>query len=86
VSCDINYYIRLANNISAVALREIRRYQHSTELLIPRAPFYKLVREIAGDLARFHGGWRFQGQALMALQEASEAYLVHLFEGERLRL
>jgi histone H3/H4 len=85
VSCDINYYIRLANNISAVALREIRRYQHSTELLIPRAPFYKLVREIAGDLAGSQG-WRFQGQALVALQEASEAYLVHLFEGERLRL
>jgi histone H3 len=85
VSYDINYYIRLTNNISAVTLRQIRRYQNLTELLIPRAPFNRLVREIAGDLV-IREGWRFQGHALMALQEASEAYLVHLFEGERLRL
>ncbi|KAF8625029.1 hypothetical protein AX17_006943, partial [Amanita inopinata Kibby_2008] len=32
-----------------VALREIRRYQKSTELLIRKLPFQRLVREIAQD-------------------------------------
>jgi histone H3 len=53
-----------------VALREIRRYQKSTELLIRKLPFQRLVREIAQDFK--------------ALQEASEAYLVGLFEDTNL--
>ena len=56
-----------------VALREIRRYQKSTELLIRKLPFQRLVREIAQD---FKTDLRFQSSAVMALQEASEAYLV----------
>ncbi|XP_072027180.1 uncharacterized protein [Amphiura filiformis] len=60
-----------------VALREIRRYQKSTELLIRKLPFQRLVREIAQD---FKTELRFQSSAVMALQEASEAYLVGLFE------
>jgi len=60
-----------------VALREIRRYQKSTELLIRKLPFQRLVREIAQD---FKDDLRFQAAAIMALQEASEAYLVGLFE------
>jgi histone H3 len=60
-----------------VALREIRRYQKSTELLIRKLPFQRLVREIAQD---FKTDLRFQGSAIAALQEASEAYLVGLFE------
>ena len=56
-----------------VALREIRRYQKSTELLIRQLPFQRLVREIAQD---FKTDLRFQSSAVMALQEASEAYLV----------
>jgi histone H3/H4 len=60
-----------------VALREIRRYQKSTELLIRKLPFQRLVREIAQD---FKTNLRFQSSAVMALQEASEAYLVGLFE------
>ncbi|KAK0522819.1 histone H3.1 [Tilletia horrida] len=67
-----------------VALREIRRYQKSTELLIRKMPFQRLVRDIMGDkfgFARpdvpFH---RIQTGALAALQEASEAYLVELFQ------
>ncbi|XP_064610022.1 histone H3, embryonic-like [Liolophura sinensis] len=56
-----------------VALREIRRYQKSTELLIRKLPFQRLVREI-----------RFQSSAVMALQEASESYLVGLFEDTNL--
>ncbi|KAF5334573.1 hypothetical protein D9758_018364 [Tetrapyrgos nigripes] len=60
-----------------VALREIRRYQKSTELLIRKLPFQRLVREIAQD---FKTDLRFQSSAVMALQEAAEAYLVSLFE------
>ncbi|KAL0476894.1 his-2 [Acrasis kona] len=64
-----------------VALREIRRYQKSTELLIRRAPFQRLVREIAQD---YKSDLRFQQSAVDALQEASEAYLVGLFEDTNL--
>ncbi|XP_007535144.1 histone H3.1t [Erinaceus europaeus] len=60
-----------------VALREIRRYQKSTEMLIRRRPFQRLVREIGQD---FEIQLRFQSSALLALQEACEAYLVGLFE------
>ena len=64
-----------------VALRDIRRYQKSTELLIRKLPFQRLVREIAQD---FKTDLRFQSSAVMALQEASEAYLVGLFEDTNL--
>uniref|UniRef100_A0A915DJR2 Histone H2A/H2B/H3 domain-containing protein n=1 Tax=Ditylenchus dipsaci TaxID=166011 RepID=A0A915DJR2_9BILA len=64
-----------------VALREIRRYQKSTELLIRKLPFQRLVREIAQD---FKTDLRFQSSAVLALQEASEAYLVGLFEDTNL--
>ncbi|XP_004717866.2 histone H3-like [Echinops telfairi] len=64
-----------------VALREIRRYQKSTELLIRKLPFQRLVREIAQD---FKTDLRFQSSAVMALQEAREAYLVGLFEDTNL--
>ncbi|XP_042539921.1 uncharacterized protein LOC122111268 [Dipodomys spectabilis] len=66
-----------------VALREIRRYQKSTELLIRKLPFQRLVREIAQD---FKTDLRFQSSAVMALQEACEAYLVGLFEDTNLCL
>ena len=64
-----------------VALREIRKYQKSTEFLIRKAPFQRLVREIA-QVAK--GDLRFQSSALGASQEASEAYLVGLFEDTNL--
>ena len=64
-----------------VALREIRKYQKSTELLIRKLPFQRLVREVAQD---FKNDLRFQGSAVMALQEAAEAYLVSLFEDTNL--
>ena len=68
-----------------VALREIRRYQKSTELLIRRLPFQRLVREIAQDLSGdISKTYRFQSSAVAALQEASEAYLVGLFEDTNL--
>ena len=64
-----------------VALREIRRYQKSTDLLLRRLPFQRLVREVAQD---FKTDLRFQASAIMALQESTEAYLVGLFEDSNL--
>ena len=64
-----------------VALREIRKFQKSTDLLIRKLPFQKVVREIAGE---FKSDLRFQSQAVLALQEAAEAYLVGLFEDTNL--
>jgi len=64
-----------------VALREIRRYQKSTELLIRKLPFQRLLREIAMD---FMTDLRFQSTAILAMQEAAEAYLVGLFEDTNL--
>ena len=60
-----------------VALREIRWSQKSTDLLIRRLPFQRLVREIAQE---FKSDLRFQTSAVQAIQEAAEAYLVGLFE------
>lgn len=60
------------------ALREIRVYQTSTDLLIRRLPFARLVREIQQSMMR--ETFRWQGSAILALQEASEAFLVGLFE------
>lgn len=64
-----------------VALREIRKYQKTTDLLIRRIPFQRLVKEIAQD---FKTDARFQQGAMLALQEASEAFLVGLFEDANL--
>ena len=64
-----------------VALREIRRYQKSTELLIPKLPFQRLVREIA---QQYKTDLRFKSDSLGALHEACEAYLVGLFEDTNL--
>ena len=69
-----------------LALREIRRYQASTELLILKLPFARLVREIALNVLPYQTGQdlRWQSQAIQALQEASEVFLVHLFEDTNL--
>lgn len=64
------------------ALMEIRRYQKMTELLIPKLPFSRLIREICTAITP--KDLRFQSSALLALQEASEAYLVQLFEDTNL--
>ena len=60
-----------------VALREIRKYQKSTEFLLRKAPFQGLVREITQN---YKGDLHFQSSALGVSQEASEVYLVGLFE------
>ena len=60
-----------------VALREIRKYQKSTELLIKKLPFQRLLREIAQKIKH---DLRFQSTAILALQEAAEDYLVKMFQ------
>ena len=65
-----------------IALREIRRFQNTTNNLIPRLPFQRLVREIAADTKLEFV--RFQTAALSALQEAAETYIVNLFESTNL--
>ena len=69
-----------------VALREIRRYQKSCDLLIAKAPFSRLCREIIVDVAKVFKkpDWRWTLSSLMANQEAAEAYLVGLFEDTNL--
>ena len=76
-----DFYNILDFRPGTVALREIRKYQKSTELLIRKLPFQRLVREVAQD---FKTDLRFQSHAIMALQEASEAYLTSLFEDTNL--
>lgn len=58
------------------ALQEIIRLQRTTHLLIPRLPFQRVIREI---LQEFHVDFRVQGQAIEALRESSELYLVQMF-------
>jgi len=67
-----------------VSLREIRKYQRTTELLIRKLPFQRLIREIANDIVGDKIQLRFQTTAIAALQEAAEAYLVGLFEDTNL--
>ena len=63
--------------VGTVALREIRKYQRSTDLLIRKAPFNRLVREVTQDFSR---GLRFNHFAFAALQEASEYAMGKILE------
>ena len=63
------------------ALKDIRHFQKGTALLIRKLPFQRLVREIAQD---YMANLRFQSAAINCLQEASEAYLVGIFEDSNL--
>lgn len=58
-------------------LKEIRHYQETTNLLIPRAPFKRLAREIAED---FKTDMRWTEESLEALQTASESFAIEMFE------
>lgn len=60
-----------------VALRDIRKYQRSTELILRRLPFQRLVRHCVQE---WKSDARFQAAALLALQEAAETYIVKLYE------
>ncbi|XDV34348.1 hypothetical protein PO909_004515 [Leuciscus waleckii] len=61
---------------------EIRKYQKSTDLLLRKAPFSRLVREVCETFSREHMMW--QGYALMALQEVARTFLVRLFSDANL--
>jgi len=63
------------------ALREIRKYQRSTDLLIRKLPFQRLVREITNELKP---GFRFASTAMLAIQESAEMYMVGIFEDTNL--
>lgn len=65
---------------SELALQEIRKYQRSTELLISKIPFARLVKEVTDQFTTEEQQLRWQSMAILALQEASEAYLVGLLE------
>mmetsp|Transcript_47906 Transcript_47906/g.58910 ORF Transcript_47906/g.58910 Transcript_47906/m.58910 type:complete len:151 (-) Transcript_47906:138-590(-) len=64
------------------ALREIRKYQKSTELLIPKLPFSRVVRSISQQYGKTDLRWKLS--AMEALQTAAESYLVSLFEDSNL--
>ena len=64
-----------------VALREIRKFQMSTDLLIRKLPFLRLVREILQDIRM---DMRRTPATVFAIQEAAEAFLVRLFGGHQL--
>ena len=66
------------------ALKEIRRYQRSTDLLLRKLPFARLVKEIADHYIGSDFGMRWQSNAVLALQEACEAFLIHLLEDTNL--
>ena len=63
-----------------VALREIRKYQKSTELLIGKLPFQRIVREIACDFQTELQAVRFTADAMEALQRATEVFMIEFFE------
>lgn len=79
-----NLQARRRHRPGVKAIREIRHFQKTTDLLIRQLPFARLVREVANDFVKTEFddgvGLRWQGQAILALQEAAEAFLVHLFE------
>ena len=60
-----------------MALHEILRYQMTTDLVIRKLPFQRLVREIAQD---FRCNLHFKANAIMALQEMAKSYLVGLMD------
>uniref|UniRef100_A0A0N5AQQ3 Histone domain-containing protein n=1 Tax=Syphacia muris TaxID=451379 RepID=A0A0N5AQQ3_9BILA len=62
------------------ALREIRHFQKTTDLLIGTSPFVRLVREVTYEMTKGETSFRFQSEALLALQEGTEAFLVSMFE------
>lgn len=76
--------VRRRHRPGVKAIREIRHFQKTTDLLIRKLPFARLVREVANDFIQTEFddgvGLRWQSQAILALQEAAEAFLVHLFE------
>lgn len=80
----VETHTKRRNRNGTVALREIKKFQKSTDLLIRKLPFSRLVREIVQSEFGNDSDYRWQSVAILALQEASEAYLVHLLEDTNL--
>jgi histone H3 len=68
-----------------LAAREIRKFQKTTDILIRKAPFQRLLREIVQDMSR-KSDLRMQSTALLALQEAAEYFMVDVFNNTNLCL
>ena len=68
---------RFRSRPGVVALREIKKLQRSTDLLVPRLPFQRVVKEICGKI---NSDLRFSAQGLLALQESAESFMTGLFE------
>uniref|UniRef100_A0AC35U995 Histone domain-containing protein n=1 Tax=Rhabditophanes sp. KR3021 TaxID=114890 RepID=A0AC35U995_9BILA len=68
------------SNETTPALREISMLQETKTLLIPKAPIYRLVREIMQNMTSNRETKRITPDALNALHEASEAFLIGMFE------
>jgi histone H3 len=66
-----------------VALREIRKFQKTSDLLIRKAPFRHLVREIVEQVSR-KSDLQMQSTAVLALQEAAEFFMVDVFNDTNL--
>jgi len=69
--------VKRRNRPGTVALRDIRNFRRSGELLLSKLPFQRLVREVA---QKYTNAPRFQASAILALQEAAEAYILGLFQ------
>lgn len=76
--------IRPRYSTGEAAMKEIRRLQRSTDLQLPRSAFQRIVREITQEVAQSRNvngtEYKYQAFALLALQEAAEAFLVRMFE------
>ena len=68
---------RFRSRPGVVALREIKKLQRSTDLLVPRLPFQKVVKDIC---SKINQDLRFSSQGLLALQESAESFMTGLFE------
>lgn len=60
---------------------DLGRYEHSTAPLIPALPFQRVIKEVVSE---FKSDFRIQSSAMMAVQQASEVYMVRVFEGSQL--
>jgi histone H3 len=82
VSSSMKKIKRRKRNAFPKWLQEIKYYQSTTHLLLPKLPFERLVREITQDYAIHQ---RFTQDSIEALQTAAESYLIELFEDSNIR-
>ena len=76
------YQIKSKSRKALNALKEIRKYQRSTDLLISKLSFQRLVREIMFEIVDQNAEFRIQATALEALQKATEIYITDILENK----